>query len=351
MKTFQNLLLRLNSSRRIAAVLLVLAALATARFGLCAAIHDAARAGDLAKVESLVQADPNAVSSTDEKFGQTPLHIAAFNNHKGIAEYLLAHKADVNAKSKNGSTPLHLAAAKGNKEIVELLLAHNAEIDAVDNEGWSPLHSATYWNQKEVADLLTAKGGKELPAPKPPPPPPAPAVKAAPKPTGTEGDFTSYDDSTVLDTKTKLMWMSRDNGSPLSWPDAKRFAANDKEAGYTDWRLPTPAEIAVLFDKSKTRKTYCGAAVDELGASVDEIHLPDSFHLTCIRVWTSQERTDKPGSVTAFDFHTGTDTARPGTREFVDMAARVMVVRDAKDVSEVKDVKDAKDAKDVKDAK
>jgi len=342
MKIFQSHLFHFNPSLSLAAVLLALAALAGAHTGLCAPIHDAARAGDLAKVESLVQADPSVVSSIDEKYGQTPLHVAAFNDHKGVVEYLLAHKADVNAKSKNGSTPLHLAAAKGNKEIVELLLAHNAQIDALDNEGWSPLHSAINWNQKEVADLLTAKGGKELPAPKPPPPPPAPAVKAAPKPTGTEGDFTAYDDGTVLDTKTKLRWMSRDNGSPLSWPDAKRFASNDKEAGYTDWRLPTSAEIAVLFDKSKTRKTYCGAAVDELGASVDEIHLPDSFHLTCIRVWTSQERTDKPGSVTAFDFHSGTDTARPGTREFVDMAARVMVVRDVKDGNEVKDAKDAK---------
>ena len=71
----------------------------------------------------------------------------------------------------------------------------------------------------------------------------------------------------------------------------------------------------------------------------DEIHLPDSFHLTCIRVWTSEERTDKPGSVTAFDFHTGADASRPGTREFVDMAARVMVVRDAKDVKDMKDAK------------
>ncbi|MGD0831462.1 MAG: ankyrin repeat domain-containing protein [Terracidiphilus sp.] len=341
MKIFQHQLFEINLSHRFAAVLFALTALVAVRSGFCSAIDDAARTGDLAKVQALVQANPSVVSSTDEKYGQTPLHIAAFNDHKDVAEFLLAHNADVNAKAKNGSTPLHLAAAKGNKDIVELLLAHKAEIDALDNEGWSPVHSATYWKQKEMADFLISKGGKELPAP---PLPPAAQPKAPPKVTGTEGDFTAYDDATVLDTKTKLMWMSRDNGNAVSWPDAKKFAANSKDAGYSDWRLPTPDEIAVLYDKSKSRKTYCASAVDELGAAADDIHTLDSFHLTCTRVWTSQERTDKPETATVFDFHTGKETTRPGNKDFVDTSCRVLEVRDVKesDVKEAKDVKDAK---------
>jgi hypothetical protein len=332
MKTFQSHRLRLNLTNRLTALLFGLAALAASLPGLCAPIHDAARAGDLAKVQALVKADPGVVASPDEQFGQTPLHVAAFNDRKDVAEFLLANKADVNAKAKNGSTPLHLAAAKGNKEIVELLLDNKAEINAVDNEGWSPLHSAIIWERKDVQDLLTAKGGVDLPATKKPAKttPAAPAEKTPPKETSKDGQFTAYDDGTVLDTKTKLMWMGRDNGSAFSWPDAKKYAADYRGAGYTDWRLPTLAEVSALYDKAKTRRSFCASAVDELGAIADEIHLTESIHLSCTRLWTSEERSGKQGWATIFDLHTGSDAGRPGTKEFVDTASRVLVVRDAK---------------------
>ncbi|MFZ1084015.1 MAG: ankyrin repeat domain-containing protein [Terracidiphilus sp.] len=329
MKTFQSHRLHMNLSHRFAALLLGLAALAVSPSAFCAPIHDAARAGDLAKVKALVKADPSLVSSKDDQYGQTPLHIAAFNDHKDVAEFLLASKADVNAKAKNGSTPLHLAAAKGNKDIVELLLANKADINAVDNEGWSPLHSAVIWDHKDVQDLLVAKGGTDLPAAKKPSAAAnaAPAEKGPPKETGKDGQFTAYDDGTVLDTKTKLMWMARDNGSPMSWPDAKKYAQDYRGAGYTDWRLPTLAEISALFDKAKTRRSFCSAAVDEMGAAADETHVTDLIRLTCTRLWTSEERKDKPGWATVFDMHTGSDAGRPGTKEFVDTASRVLEVR------------------------
>jgi hypothetical protein len=329
MNTFQNHRLRLNFSNLFAALLLAVAVLVGGTPAFCGPIHDAARAGDLAKVQSLVKDHPDLVSSKDEKFGQTPLHVAAFNDRKDVAEFLLANKADVNAKAKNGSTPLHLAAAKGNKDIVELLLANKANINALDNDGWSPLHSAVIGGQKETADLLAAKGGKELPAPNTPAAL-ASTGKPAPKETGKEGQFTTYDDGTVLDPKTKLMWANRDNSVAMSWPDAKKYATDFRGSGYSDWRLPTLAELSGLYDKAKTRRSYCPAAVDELGSFIDEIHLPDSIHLTCPRVWTSQERSDKPGSATVFDFHSGNDAARPAAKEFIDNASRVLVVRDVK---------------------
>lgn len=330
MSTLRSCLLHGKHFYRFGALLLVLAA-ATA--GFCGPIHEAARAGDLAKVEALVKAHPELVSAKDEQYGQTPLQIAVFNGHKDVAEYLLANKADVNAKAKNGSTALHLAAAKGDKEIVELLLAHDAQVNALDNDGWSPMHSAVFWHQKETADLLGAKGGKDLPAPPPAPPARADmhAEKPARKETGKEGELTSYDDGTVLDAKTKLMWMARDNGSAMSWPDAKKYAQDYHGAGYSDWRLPTPAEASALYDKAKTRKTFCAAAVDDLGAAADEVHVPDMIHLTCTRVWTSQERGDKPGSITVFDFHSGNDATRPDAKEFVDTASRVLMVREVKE--------------------
>lgn len=319
-------LLRLNLPHRFAALLIGLAVLFSASAMYAGPIHDAARAGDLAKVQSLIKADPNLVASKDDQYGQTPLHIAAFNDHKDVVEFLLANKADVNAKAKNGSTPLHLAAAKGNKDIVEVLLANKADINATDNEGWSPVHSAITWNQKEIEELLIKAGGKDLPE-KAAAAPPAP--KGPPKEINKDGRFIAYDNQTVLDTTTNLIWASRDNGAPLSWPDAKTFATNYKGGDYTDWRLPTEAELAGLFDKAKTHRSYCAAAVDELGAAVDEVHLTDLIRVTCTRVWTSEAHSDKPDSATEYDFHAGKDAARPAAKDFVDTASRVLVVRNA----------------------
>jgi ankyrin repeat protein len=50
-----------------------------------------------------------------------------------LRNYLLAYKADVNAKDDHGQTPLLEAAARGDLEIVELLLANKADVNAKDD--------------------------------------------------------------------------------------------------------------------------------------------------------------------------------------------------------------------------
>jgi len=328
---FHGCLLYPGVTRRVAAAVFLLAALASGASAFCGPIHDAARDGDLKKVELLLKEQPALVSSKDEKYGQTPLHIAAFNNRLDVAKLLLANKADVNAKANNGSTPLHLAAAKGNKDMVELLLAGKADVNAVDNEGWSPLHSAIVWGHKDIEELLKQHGAEDLPAPKQPvKPPAAPAAEnAPPKETTRDGQFIAYDNGTVLDTKTNLMWMARDNGAALSWPAAKSYAGTFHGGGFADWRLPTLAELEGLFDKAKTAKSFCPSAVDELGQAANDVHLTGLIRLTCTREWTSQERSDKPGSVTIFDFHSGNDATRPASQDFIDTASRVLLVRTA----------------------
>ncbi|MGA2851373.1 MAG: ankyrin repeat domain-containing protein [Terracidiphilus sp.] len=322
-------------SRPIAAVLLLVAVLASGLQAFCGPIHEAARSGDIKTVEALLKEHPDLVSSKEEKYGQTPLHIAAFNDRIEVAKLLIADKADVNAQANNGATPLHLAAAKGNKDMVELLLASKANIDATDHDGWSPLHSAVTWGQKGTEDLLRQHGGQDLPAPKLPPTTASGAdanpVKTPPKETGKDGQFTAYQDGTVLDTKTNLMWTVRDNGSGLSWPGAKAYATTARTGGYTDWRLPTLSEVTALFDKTKSGKAFCPSAVDELGQAANEVHVAtELIHLSCTRQWTSQESTSKPGSAAIFDFHSGNEAARPESPDFVDTASRVLLVRAAK---------------------
>ena len=95
-------------------------------------------------------ADVNAKN----KYEQTPLHLAAFNGHKEIAELLTDKGADVNAKV-DGWTPLHSATTK---EVAELLIDNGADVNAKDSVRWTPLHRAAVDGHKEIVELLIAEG-------------------------------------------------------------------------------------------------------------------------------------------------------------------------------------------------
>ena len=96
--------------------------------------------------------------------------------------------------------------------------------------------------------------------------------------TRRDGRFIAYDNGTVLDTQTNLMWAAKDNGSNISWANAKSYCDNYRGGGYTDWRLPAQDELAGLYDRSKSRKTACGP-----NAGITEL-----LDLTCGWVWASE---------------------------------------------------------------
>ena len=123
----------------------------------CGAIHYAARDGDTAKVQALLQDNPNLAASKDN-LGETPLHWAVFSGYKGIVDLLITDKADVNATDISGETPLHDAAFGGHKDMAELLLANGANVNAKDTAGMTPLHQAVFFDRKDVAEALLAKG-------------------------------------------------------------------------------------------------------------------------------------------------------------------------------------------------
>ena len=77
-----------------------------------------------------------------------------------------------------------------------------------------------------------------------------------PKEIGREEQFVAYDNGTVLDTKTNLIWASK-SSKTMNWSNAKTYIENYKDAGYTDWRMPTEAELESLFDPwMKSPKGY-----------------------------------------------------------------------------------------------
>jgi len=65
--------------------------------------------------------------------------------------------------------------------------------------------------------------------------------------TGRDGNFIAYDNGTVLDTRTNLMWAARDNGSKINWQSAKSYCEHYRGGGYKDWRMPTQDELLVLY--------------------------------------------------------------------------------------------------------
>lgn len=109
-----------------------------------AEIHEAAKNGDIAKLNELLQKDPSLLYVKDE-MGKTPLHWATGRTQLEAMRLLLdTYKVDVNVRNDNQGTPLHVAASQANPEGVKILLAHGADINARTKDDGTPLHFAAF---------------------------------------------------------------------------------------------------------------------------------------------------------------------------------------------------------------
>jgi ankyrin repeat protein len=89
----------------------------------------------------------------------TPLYFAAANGHREeVIEALVAHGADVNSMNDSGVTPLHIAVSQNHIKTVEILIKHGAKLDLKNRNGETPLSIAVKNNNTELATLLTANG-------------------------------------------------------------------------------------------------------------------------------------------------------------------------------------------------
>ena len=57
---------------------------------------------------------------------------------------------------------------------------------------------------------------------------------------------------TVIDQSTGLMWSKATTAKGKTWAEAKAAAEAVRLGGYTDWRLPTRAELLTLVDDTRS---------------------------------------------------------------------------------------------------
>lgn len=89
----------------------------------------AAIRGSLPAVKALVKR-----GAAVNRPGWTPLHYACSGPDNGVAAFLLAQGAEVNARSENGTTPLMMAARYGAGDLVPLLIEAGAEPRAANEQ-------------------------------------------------------------------------------------------------------------------------------------------------------------------------------------------------------------------------
>jgi hypothetical protein len=106
--------------------------------------------------------------------------------------------------------------------------------------------------------------------------------------TARDGRFIAYDDGTVLDTKTNLMWATKDNGADIKLQGAKSYCEAYRGGGYTDWRMPTQLELEGLHDGSVKGH--------------NEYYLTTLITLTGCCPWGTAERLSRPAN---FGFNVG----------------------------------------------
>ena len=93
--------------------------------------------------------DVNALNT----YQATPLYHAAHSGHKRVVELLL----EKGAKPSPGALPLHAAAERGFIGVAEVLLASKADVNAAPR-GQTALHVAIEHNNLQIAELLLANG-------------------------------------------------------------------------------------------------------------------------------------------------------------------------------------------------
>lgn len=124
-----------------------------------APIHDAADAGDRARVAAILAADRAAADLPgDDQYKSRPLHLAAGKGYLEVVRMLLDAGAAVDGFDSDQSRPLDVAAQGGHPKVVALLLERGADVNRRDRNGNCPMSFAAGRGRVEVVRQLLAAG-------------------------------------------------------------------------------------------------------------------------------------------------------------------------------------------------
>ena len=121
------------------------------------ALHWVVRADDVEMVRLLLGA--GASPKAANRYGVTPLSLAAVNGNLAIVETLLKAGADPNARMEEDQTILMAASRTGHAGVVKALVAHGADVNARDRVlGETALIYAAFENHGAAVGVLAANG-------------------------------------------------------------------------------------------------------------------------------------------------------------------------------------------------
>lgn len=119
-------------------------------------LYSACARGQSAIVRMLIHAGAKCSPMGPNK--ETPLHIAAQENHVNCVSILLTHgKVDVDLVTRDHSTALHLASQRGNTQVAECLLDHGANVNALTVANETPYVKASRMSHFQTAKLLLSR--------------------------------------------------------------------------------------------------------------------------------------------------------------------------------------------------
>ena len=122
-------------------------------------IFDAASVGRTQRVAEWLDRDPALVNAYSSD-GFYPLGLAAFFAHPETAQLLVSRGADVSQAARNPMRvqPLHAAAAGRSFDVLRLLVEAGAPVNGKQEKGWTPLHEAVRQDNVEMTRYLVAHG-------------------------------------------------------------------------------------------------------------------------------------------------------------------------------------------------
>jgi len=121
-----------------------------------AALHEAAKSGDVAAVKAVLDrgVDPDAPDDQD----RPPLIAAAIARSTPVVVTLLEGGANPDARDNDGRTALLVAASYGDVAMVRALVDAGADVNTEDGSGWSVLSRAAESGSGEKVRLLLEAG-------------------------------------------------------------------------------------------------------------------------------------------------------------------------------------------------